>query len=288
MVKRIITAAVCLGLLIPTLVFSDTWVFFAVMTVLAVIGVYELCGCIGIRKQFFLSVPTYLITIAAMVLTFYFRYKAIYLPLICFVILLFMFIEFTASMLSTGNVRFSQAGEAISFTAYIAVGFLCILLLRNLGDTGRYLYLLVFIGAWSTDTGAYFAGVTLGKHKLIPEVSPNKTVEGAIGGVLGCLAGFAIYGGILSAIGNVTVHFLPLMVIGLITPVISQIGDLIASYIKREQGIKDYGNLFPGHGGVLDRFDSILAVSQFLYAFAFLTEYFGRFTVFEVLEAVLV
>lgn len=285
MVKRIITAAICLCLLIPTLVFSDTWVFFAVMTLLALIGVYELCGCIGIRKRFFLSIPAYLITIASMVLTFYFRYESIYLPLICFAILLFMFIEFTASMLSAGNVRFSQAGEAISFTAYIVVGFLCILLLRNIGDMGRYLYLLVFIGAWSTDTGAYFAGVALGKHKLIPEVSPNKTVEGAIGGVLGCLIGFAIYGGILTAIGKVTVHFLPLLVVGLITPVISQIGDLIASYIKREQGIKDYGNLFPGHGGVLDRFDSILAVSQFLYAFVFLSEYFGHFMILEGIPA---
>ena len=176
-----------------------------------------------------------------------------------------MFIVFTVSMLSSGNIRFSQSAELVSFTAYIITGFLSILLLRE-ADMGKYLYLLVFIGAWSTDTGAYFAGVLFGKHKLIPEVSPKKTVEGAFGGVLGCVLGFVIYGFIISKRHpEISVNYLLLVPLALAVAVISQLGDLIASFVKREQGIKDFGFIFPGHGGVLDRFDSIIAVAPLIY-----------------------
>lgn len=119
---------------------------------------------------------------------------------------------------------------------------------------------LVFIFAWGSDTFAYFAGVTFGKHKLIPEISPKKTIEGSIGGILGSVlltVLFAQYFGEQS-IG----YFIPLAIIG---SIVSQVGDLFASAIKREFGIKDYGNLIPGHGGVLDRFDSILFTAPLTY-----------------------
>lgn len=265
MKKRIITAIVCLALLVPTLIFSDTWVFPAVMTLLALIAVYEICGCIGVRKAFFISIPAYIVTAAVMLLIIYCRDKKLFLPIVCASALAFMFIVFTVSMLSSGNIRFSQSAELVSFTAYIITGFLSILLLRE-ADMGKYLYLLVFIGAWSTDTGAYFVGVLFGKHKLIPEVSPKKTVEGAFGGVLGCVLGFVIYGFIISKIHpELSVNYLLLVLLALAVAVISQLGDLIASFVKREQGIKDFGFIFPGHGGVLDRFDSIIAVAPLIY-----------------------
>lgn len=119
---------------------------------------------------------------------------------------------------------------------------------------------LVFIFAWGSDTFAYFAGVAFGKNKLIPEISPKKTIEGAIGGVLGSIlltVMFAWYFGEESVI-----YFIPLAIIG---SVVSQLGDLFASAIKREFGIKDYGNLIPGHGGILDRFDSILFTAPLTY-----------------------
>jgi phosphatidate cytidylyltransferase len=134
-------------------------------------------------------------------------------------------------------------------------------LLRNVEPAGKYIYLLIFIGAWMTDTGAYFIGVFFGKHKLIPEVSPKKTVEGAFGGVLGCIVGYVIFGVILNIFFDVTVNYIALILLAIVISVISQCGDLIASYVKRERGIKDYGSIFPGHGGMMDRFDSIIAVA---------------------------
>lgn len=265
MKTRIVTAIVCLALFIPTLIFSYTWVFTAVMTLLALVAVYEICGCIGVRKAIFISVPAYAVTAVVMLLILYCRDKKLFLPIVCAAALLFMFIVFTVSMFSSGNIRFSQSAELISFTAYIITGFLSILLLRGT-EMGKYLYLLVFIGAWSTDTGAYFIGVLFGKHKLIPEVSPKKTVEGAFGGVLGCVVGFVLYGFIVSKLhSDIRVNYLMLILLALVVSVVSQLGDLIASFVKREQGIKDFGFIFPGHGGVLDRFDSIIAVAPLIY-----------------------
>ena len=193
---------------------------------------------------------------------------------------LYIFVTFSVSMLSSGNVRMSQTAELVSVSAYIVIGFLCIILTRyatssNIdGDVrtimGNYLYMLIFIGAWATDSGAYFVGVLMGKHKLIPSVSPHKTVEGAIGGVLGCAVGYAIYGAVLSLAFNVKVNWAALMILAVIIAVVDQFGDLIASYIKREQGIKDFGTIFPGHGGVLDRFDSIIAIAPVIYIFSML------------------
>jgi phosphatidate cytidylyltransferase len=106
-----------------------------------------------------------------------------------------------------------------------------------------------------------------GKHKLIPEISPKKTIEGSVGGTLFCAVAFVVYGVILDLIGaSVSLNYVALIVGGLLAAIVSQIGDLMFSAIKRSRGIKDYGKIFPGHGGVLDRFDSALAVAVILLA----------------------
>ena len=122
-----------------------------------------------------------------------------------------------------------------------------------------YVY-LVWIAAWGTDTFAYIFGMLFGKHKLIPSVSPKKTVEGAVGGTLSCVALSVL---LLNQMG--AKNLLPAATMMLMASVLSQFGDLFASKIKRESGIKDYGEIFLGHGGVLDRFDSMLFVIPFLY-----------------------
>ena len=131
---------------------------------------------------------------------------------------------------------------------------------------GEYLVWLIFIGAWLSDTAAYYFGKYLGKHKLCPKVSPKKTIEGAIGGFLGGTLGCGIFGIVVSSyVPEVSViHF---FLIGALCGIMGQFGDLVASSIKRYVGLKDYSNLIPGHGGILDRFDSILfnAVVVFYY-----------------------
>lgn len=284
MLKRIITAAVCLAIFIPVLIFSGTAagkiIFISLLAALAVIGVYELAGCIGLRRKWLISIPSYIFTVLIMVFVLYLPDKSWMIKVAFATAFLYIFVTFSVSMLSSGNVRMSQTAELVSVSAYIVVGFLCIILTRyatssNIdGDVrtimGNYLYMLIFIGAWATDSGAYFVGVSMGKHKLIPSVSPHKTVEGAIGGVLGCAVGYAIYGAVLSLAFNVKVNWAALMILAVIIAVVDQFGDLIASYIKREQGIKDFGTIFPGHGGVLDRFDSIIAIAPVIYIFSML------------------
>lgn len=119
---------------------------------------------------------------------------------------------------------------------------------------------LIVITAFGTDIMAYFSGYLLGKHKLCPHISPKKTIEGSIGGILGSVILSGVFGYIFMP--DVLVHCL---IIGLLGGVISQLGDLTASVFKRKMGIKDYGNLIPGHGGILDRFDSVLFTGPMVY-----------------------
>ena len=150
---------------------------------------------------------------------------------------------------------------AITFFSlfYIAVSIDFIVLTINRLNNG-YLYVwAIFIVAFFTDTFAYFAGYLFGKHKLIPKVSPKKTIEGSIGGILGSTVGCMVFAYLFNL-------DMPVMIIiGSVGSVIAQFGDLFASSIKRYVGIKDYGTLIPGHGGVLDRFDSVILVAPFVY-----------------------
>lgn len=147
--------------------------------------------------------------------------------------------------------------------AYVVFLFSFIIETRNM-ENGAYYIWLIFISAWATDTFAFFIGVTIGKRKLIPAVSPNKTKEGAVGGIIGCVIAITLYGIYLNSVlpKAPVYHFI---IIGLLCGIITQMGDLAASAVKRFAGIKDYGNIMPGHGGVLDRVDSILLVAPVIY-----------------------
>jgi phosphatidate cytidylyltransferase len=119
---------------------------------------------------------------------------------------------------------------------------------------------LIFLTAFGTDVFAYFTGYLIGKHKLCPGISPKKTIEGAIGGTIGSIIICGVFGYFLA-----NEYFIHCLIIGALGSVISQFGDLTASVFKRKMGIKDYGNLIPGHGGILDRFDSVLFTAPLVY-----------------------
>ena len=153
-------------------------------------------------------------------------------------------------------------------TIYIVLSMSCVWLAKETFDTATML--LTFICAWSCDTFAYFTGRFFGKHKLIPHVSPNKTVEGSVGGVVGAMVICIVYLLIVKNVfdtnmlqwSNVVVEG---AVYGLVGGALSQLGDLIASAIKRDTGIKDFGWIFPGHGGFMDRFDSVMFIAPIMY-----------------------
>ncbi len=141
---------------------------------------------------------------------------------------------------------------------YITIFFRFIFYTAQLDNA--YVVWLIFIIAWSTDTFAYFAGLLFGKHKLAPIISPKKTIEGAIGGIVGCAVSTFIFSTIfIPEMANISILF------GIVGSMISQMGDLNASMIKRSNGIKDFGHIIPGHGGILDRFDSILFTAPYVY-----------------------
>lgn len=131
-------------------------------------------------------------------------------------------------------------------------------------EHGQYLVLLPVICAFLTDAGAYFAGVFLGKHRGVTQVSPNKSLEGYVGGILSGAVFMLLYGLILRQFAHLAVSLPVMAVYGLLGSAITELGDLSFSLIKRQYGIKDYGNLLPGHGGMLDRFDSMIFAAPML------------------------
>lgn len=182
-------------------------------------------------------------------------YPAALIGMILFYILLFGELMFAHT-----RIPFAQA--ALCMAAGIMVPYLLSGLVRIIiMDHGRYFIMLPFVIAFASDIGAYFAGVTLGKHKLCPVISPKKTVEGLIGGLLLAVLGTVIYGLILQFGFNFKVNYFYVVIYGLVGALGGVFGDLSFSVIKRQTGIKDYGHLIPGHGGILDRFDSVIVVA---------------------------
>ena len=147
--------------------------------------------------------------------------------------------------------------------AYIPFLFSHLLFIEKL-KYGSIILWLPFVAAWFTDTFAYFAGILVGRVRLCPKISPNKTVEGALGGIVGSVLVSIIAGVIINNLG-IDIRIMHFAISGFLCSIASEVGDLAASYIKRYTGIKDFGNIIPGHGGILDRFDSILFTAPVIY-----------------------
>ena len=279
---RIITAIVAVCVLIPALVFSDTWFFPTMVALFCVLALWEIFKCVGLVKNLWVTLPIY-IAGAFVILSYRLFCKAKSFGTGDFIarvatpcVILILLYLFATMVFSKGKITVSDVSAAGFMSIYVISGMAAILFLRD-AEKGQYTYLLIFIGAWITDIFAYFTGLLLGRHKLIPEISPKKTIEGSIGGIVFCGLAFMGYGiAIQHFVENATRMNLGLLFLyGVIISIVSQIGDLSLSAVKRQYGIKDFGKIFPGHGGVLDRFDSILAVSLMLFV---LNEFAGIFT----------
>ncbi len=188
-----------------------------------------------------------------------------------FLLVIYLMLLLISSVLFNETVKLSNVSQSFFALVYAVLFPLHMTYIRFL-DQGLALIILVFLGAWMPDTFAYFAGCLLGKHKLIPKVSPKKTVEGAIGAVVGAVITFVIYGLILDFGFGYGVKYPTLIFLSLICGVVAQFGDLSASVIKRECGKKDFGNLIPGHGGILDRIDSLTFIAPLTYYFLLIFE----------------
>lgn len=184
--------------------------------------------------------------------------------------LVFGVLLFGEMMLSHMKLRFSKI--TLCLVAGLAIPFLLCSLVRIQAyeGTGRHYIMLPFVVAFLSDAGAYFIGKFFGKHQLAPVISPKKTVEGALGGFAGAVIGMLVYSLLLDLAFGFTVNYLYAIIYGVIGSLAGMFGDLCFSAIKRQTGMKDFGSILPGHGGILDRFDSMIIVGPLVEAFLIL------------------
>jgi phosphatidate cytidylyltransferase len=265
---RVLTAIGIGAVGIPLVIFSQYIIFPIALAILSLMAVFEILRVLGVEKRYALSLPAYLVSLVLPFFSYgYFteRVGGLQSFLLIEALTLFALLIYYAflSVFSGGKLEYKTVSQALTAVIYVTVSFSSLCQLRYL-EWGGYLFALVFIGAWTCDTFAYFTGMLFGKHKLCPVLSPKKTVEGSVGGTLFAVGGFLLYGFIIESLTELCANYLVLALSGLFVAVVSQLGDLFASLIKREYGVKDYSKLLPGHGGIMDRFDSIIAVSTVL------------------------
>ncbi|MBR6694698.1 MAG: phosphatidate cytidylyltransferase [Clostridia bacterium] len=234
------------------------WILTAAVALLAAIGIWEILNNTKIVKNKIISGLSALFGAGSVVL-----FSGNYGEKALLAYFIYLAVLLTLSLFIHDKTSPAELAAAQAYTLFISFSFASIL--RLLGGYGMFAFILIFIFAWASDTFAYFSGVFLGKHKLCPALSPKKTVEGAIGGIVGCMIAVAV----ACIINDISLGDKTFWALTLSTPIFSimgMVGDISASYIKRHAGIKDYGNLMPGHGGVLDRFDSVLLIAPVFYS----------------------
>lgn len=239
---------------------GDIW--YLLVSLLSLIGLYEVYKTMEIEKTA-LGYTGCLISVFYCILLRWNVENSAAFALVAGILVLSGFYVFTFPKYKATQIAFAVFG-----IVYVPVLMMHLYQVRELAD-GLYLMPLIFLSAWGNDTCAYCVGMLIGKHKMTPKLSPKKSVEGLAGGIIGAVllgAGYgALFGQHLPTLGNAVMSCGIICGVG---AVIAVVGDLTASAIKRDTGIKDYGKLIPGHGGVLDRFDSILFTAPIVYYFA--------------------
>lgn len=268
MKQRVLSACVLLPLIALVLLFSGTLVLPIFVALLSCIAFFELMRASGTTKRMPLFGVGFVFCAAVPFLSVQSQHY------LYFAIIALITISLVLLLADHEHTGFHDVAVTVFAALLVSLCFCSLIYLRALPHGDRYLW-MVFIGAWLSDAGAYFVGRAVGRHKLAPMISPKKTVEGSVGGVLFSVAAFLIYGGIMQLSGREDVALYILAIAGVVVSLVSQIGDLAASVIKREYQIKDYSRLIPGHGGILDRFDSILFVGPFLYMVFYFFALFG-------------
>ncbi len=252
---RIIAAVVLLPLLL-LIVLAAPKVFTAILFgAMAAIAAYELLSGTGLVKHPRLNVYS---AIMAFWTVLWCGLGIGYVWLLLSAIV-FWVVLFAEMMLSGMKLTFDKTALCLVAGLVLPLLFGSIVRIHS-GEYGRFFILVPFAMAFLSDTGAYFAGLKFGKYKLAPVISPKKTIEGVVGGVVAAMAGMLIYCLVLQVFFSLRTNYLAALLYGILGAAGGVFGDLCFSVVKRQTGIKDYGNLIPGHGGILDRFDSMMVV----------------------------
>lgn len=265
MFRERLISGIVLVILALVLIITGGPVLAVALTLISLIGLNELYRALKVEdgKGSPLAMVGYLGTLLYYLLVF-FDQTAYTMTVLIGLLILFMAVY----VFTYPRYRSDQVTGAFFGVVYVAVMLSCIYELRTMQD-GKYLVWMIFLASWGCDTCAYCVGMLIGKHKMSPKLSPKKSVEGAVGGVAGAALLGVIYaaaiGKKLSGDVNYMVVFAVICAVGAL---ISMVGDLAASAIKRNHEIKDYGKLIPGHGGILDRFDSVIFIAPVIYYLA--------------------
>ena len=257
MKQRVITAVVALAIFIPIIIAGGFWIELAAV-VLAVIAMHEFYKMKYKEKRPYLEEGLAIIAALTLILPLDEWLPNLPSPLMAYYTLVILLMALT--VFDKKDFTIDELGFPVFTSLYVGIGFDCFVNARATGLVTLFFALFI---VWSTDIGAYMIGRKLGRHKLAPQVSPNKTIEGAIGGVVSAVVVAMIY-----------LHFfasdfmyspVTLLIMTVIFSIAGQLGDLVESAYKRHFSVKDSGNLLPGHGGILDRFDSLLFVFPMMY-----------------------
>lgn len=270
MASRLLVAAIGIPLLLALLMLCPTICLALVIGLLSAIAAYELLGATHYLERKSLLAASMLL---AFLTPFWFYYDC-NIIVGAFGMLIFLIFLFSIAFASGEAVRLGHIGAAVLGGMVIPAMLSTMLLLADM-EHHRYFILLPFISAFCSDGAALFVGMMFGKRKLAPVLSPHKTVEGSIGGLLGSVLACMLFGIVVRVSTGVMPHLGVFVLYGLLGSVVSQFGDLVFSYIKRQFSIKDYGHLFLAHGGVLDRFDSVIFCAPLTVALASVLPFFN-------------
>lgn len=255
---RLLSGVVLMVLAIITM-FYGGMLLFGVTLLLSLIGLFELYRATHLKD----ASVTWLSYVVCIVFYCFLLQEKLEVTLLIFIVAMMLFLA--VYVITFPKYHINQIALLLFSILYIPFMFSYVYKLRMM-DGGIYTIWLVFVGSWGSDTCAYCVGKLFGKHKLPSKLSPNKTIEGCVGGMAGAALIGAIYAAVFSK--ELSMFWQPVLsfaVIGAVCSIFSQIGDLAASGIKRNYEIKDYGTLIPGHGGVLDRFDSVIFIAPVVY-----------------------
>lgn len=267
MKTRIITSLVAIAIGISVLILNNTFIYPLMVCLIAALSVHEIltvCDCQKHRLHYVLCIA---FAVCIPLLTWFTQVGLIWK---LFAASLIVFLMFAGYVANHKKLSFDKLAVMVSVTTLITLSVTCLVSIKNISEIHGICYVVMaLMAAWIPDGGAYFVGTFLGKKKLCPEISPKKTVEGAAGGIVVTVIVFMIYGlcykNIMLDNGvAIGINYAALAVIMVLAALISMVGDLSASLLKREHGIKDFGKILPGHGGIVDRFDSVYFVLPYM------------------------
>ena len=275
MKTRVITSAVGLVVLFAVMALFDTFVFNVVIAAICLLAIHEVFKAFRFEKAAYIYWGFVPYTLLVM-------FSDFHMVRICMLPASYIFALYLVLCVigNSKSINYAKLGGMVLFSCIIMFCFYSLIYLKQLlpratyGYDALYFIFLILGFAWGGDSAAYFAGRAFGKHKLAPVVSPNKTIEGAVGGVMGSMLLGVVVTACYTALHGQLVgvpldtlgwrYYVVVVLLGGFGSLLGSVGDLFASVIKRQCGIKDYGTIFPGHGGIMDRFDSVLFIAPFV------------------------